>query len=61
MTITIEALQAYLADRYCGWVTELGVAGIEHPYALLPPPPNRQDPAPSGAGSCHNFSVKPLI
>lgn len=36
MTITIEALQAYLADRYCGWVTELGVAGIEHPYTLLP-------------------------
>ena len=22
MNITIEALQAYLADRYCGWATE---------------------------------------
>lgn len=22
MDITIEALQAYLADRYCGWATE---------------------------------------
>lgn len=25
MTITIEALQAYLADRYCGWATEQGM------------------------------------
>lgn len=25
MTITIEALQAYLADHYCGWATEQGM------------------------------------
>lgn len=25
MKITIEALQAYLADRYCGWANEQGL------------------------------------
>lgn len=25
MNITIEALQAYLADRYCGWANEQGM------------------------------------
>lgn len=29
MTITIEALQAYLADRYRGWATEQGVLATE--------------------------------